>query len=131
MPNRLGLGLLGGLVFAAAMAPGISQAAFCKNYKQTSSNAGACPTCKLSIASKPSKQQYVITSNNGWSATVTWIEGDDSVAEGPGKWKSGLGHAYSGKSFEIFLTQQGNKLDMVMETKGVSGRIEGSFRCGT
>ena len=65
MSVSFGSRLIAGLVFAAAMAPGISQAAFCKNYKQTSSNAGACPTCKLSVVSKPSKQQYVITANNG------------------------------------------------------------------
>ncbi len=111
------------------MMPAISQAAFCKKYKQTASNAGACANCTFSVSSNRSKQRYTLTSNNGWSANTTWVEGDDSVAEGSGKWKNDLGHAFSGKSFDIFLTQQGSKIDMIMETKGMSGRIEATFKC--
>jgi hypothetical protein len=101
---------------------------FCGNYKQTSSSAGQCANCTLMIADNPEIQKYFVESSTGWSAEATWVEGDASVADGTGKWKSGLGHAYSGKSFELSMTQQGKKLDIVMDHKGI-GIIRGSFRC--
>ncbi|MFO0994863.1 MAG: hypothetical protein U1E67_23365 [Hyphomicrobiales bacterium] len=100
----------------------------CGNYKQVSSSAGQCPDCTLMIADNPEIQKYFVESSTGWSAEATWVEGDASVAEGPGKWKSGLGHALSGKSFELSMTQQGKSLDIVMDHRG-SGIIRAKFRC--
>ncbi len=101
---------------------------FCGNYKQTTSSAGQCSNCTLMIADNPEIQKYFVESSSGWSAEATWVEGDASVADGKGKWKSGLGHAFSGKSFELSMTQQGKKLDIVMDHKG-TGIIRASFRC--
>lgn len=101
---------------------------FCGNYKQTSSDAGQCSNCTLMIADNPEIQKYFIESSTGWSAEATWVEGDASVADGRGKWKGGLGHAYSGKNFELSMTQQGKTLDIVMDHKG-TGIIRASYRC--
>jgi hypothetical protein len=56
------------------------------------------------------------------------VEGDDSAADGKGKWKRGLGHAFSGKSFDLSMVQQGKKLDIVMDHKA-SGILRASYRC--
>jgi len=101
---------------------------FCGNYKQTSSDAGQCSNCTLMIADNPEIQKYFVESSTGWSAEATWVEGDASVADGTGKWKSGLGHSFSGKSFELSMTQQGKTLDIVMDHKS-AGIIRASFRC--
>lgn len=58
------------------------QAEFCKKYKQTSSNAGQCNNCFVSIKSNPKHQVYGALGNNGWWAEMNWVEGDSSVASG-------------------------------------------------
>jgi hypothetical protein len=124
--------LLGAMVFAAVLAPGFASAytGFCGSYKQVSSNAGYCATCTLQIADNPEIQKYFIESNNGWSAEATWVEGDDSVAEGTGKWKKSSGGAYGGKRFDISLTQQRRILTMTMTMRDRSlGTVEAKYKC--
>ncbi len=108
-----------------------ANAGFCSHYEQTWSNAGQCSHCQLSIADNPEIQKYFVQASNGWQAELTFVEGDSSVASGSGSWRNGLPHVYSGKDFEIDMTQQGQSLSMVMSTM-VHGKrqiIQAKFRC--
>ncbi|MEP3436688.1 MAG: hypothetical protein ABJN75_07900 [Hoeflea sp.] len=106
---------------------GTAQAGFCQKYKQTRSNAGACANCFVLIRSFPEKQLYAVTGTNGWYAELVWVEGDDSVATGAGKWRDELG----GTPFELDLVQQGSELSMVMndDPKRQQPPITAKFRC--
>jgi len=104
-----------------------AQAGFCQKYRQTRSNAGACANCFVLIRSFPEKQVYAVTGTNGWYAELFWVEGDDSVATGGGKWKAELG----GAPFDLDLVQQGSELSMVMndDPKRQQPPITAKFRC--
>ncbi|MEL7048288.1 MAG: hypothetical protein AAFO75_04870 [Pseudomonadota bacterium] len=108
-----------------------AQAGFCSTYQQTWSNAGQCPTCQLNIKHWPGEQAYTVFANNGWQAELNYVEGDSSVATGGGTWQKGLGHAYSGKNFDMDLSQQGQQLSMIMSTmvNGQQQVIRAEFRC--
>lgn len=99
----------------------LAQAGFCGNYIQTSSNAGQCNNCRLSIADNPKIQKYFVTANNGWRAQLNWNHGDDSTASGSGNWNNG-------QRFTIDLSQQGRRLNLIMSNPG-SGPIRASFNC--
>ncbi|WP_323769026.1 hypothetical protein, partial [Marinovum sp.] len=89
--------------------------------------AGACANCFVLIRSFPEKQVYAVTGTNGWYAELFWVEGDDSVATGGGKWKAELG----GAPFDLDLVQQGSELSMVMndDPKRQQPPITAKFRC--
>ncbi|MEQ8824315.1 MAG: hypothetical protein RIC14_08065 [Filomicrobium sp.] len=108
-----------------------AQATFCRSYEQTSSNAGDCPDCQLSIMNFPQEQAYAVHASNGWQAELNYVEGDSSVATGGGRWRKGLPHAYAGRDFDLDLTQQGKTLSMVMSTiiDGHRQVIRAEFRC--
>jgi len=122
----------GAVVGAFMLLTGTSagQAGFCGNYIQTWSNAGTCKSCKLQIADNPEIQKYFVKANNGWSAELTFVEGDASVATGSGRWKN-VGGAYSGKRVSIDMNQQDVTLRMTMSvTDGsVAGVIKATYRC--
>lgn len=106
---------------------GTAQAGFCQKYQQTRSNAGACANCFVLVRSLHEKQAYAVTGTNGWYAELFWVEGDDSVATGGGKWKAELG----GAPFDLDLVQQGSELSMVMNDDPNRQRppIAAKFRC--
>jgi len=123
----------------AAMVAAVSLAAttanaewlgFCGNYQQVTSTAGDCLECRLIIADNPEIQFYGVESNTGWSAELTWVEGDESVAQGAGHWGN-VGGAYGGQNFDIDLVRQGDFLDMRMTHHAASlpGTIKARFVC--
>lgn len=98
-----------------AAAPVNAQVAtgFCFNYTQVSSNAGACPTCTIQVEPVVGEQSYIIRSNNGWSATASWANGNPQVAFGLGEWGQNNGD-FSGQGFGINLTAQGEQAVLQM-----------------
>ena len=108
-----------------------AQAGFCSNYQQTWSNAGQCADCQLNIKTWAGEQAYSVFASNGWQAELNYVGGDSSVASGGGTWRNGLGHAYSGKNFDMDLSQQGQTLSMIMSTviNGQQQIIRAKFRC--
>lgn len=117
--------------FAMFAAEAQTQTGFCGRYIQTWSNAGQCADCRLRIAADPEARSYSVESSNGWNAELTFMNGHSSLAGGAGNWKSGLGHSYSGRNFEILLAQQHRELAMVMITE-INGRrqvVRAKFRC--
>lgn len=121
----LAVALLGSFTFQQA------HAGFCGNYVQTSSNAGACANCRIQIADNPKLQKYFVTSSNGWSAELTWVEGDDSVAQGTGRWNRSISPPYGGKRFDIDMSEQGNILSMRMTVSdgSVPGTVRVTYLC--
>lgn len=108
-------------VFVFISTQNLAQAGFCGNYIQTASNAGQCKNCRLTIADNPEIQKYFVTANNGWQAELTWTHGDDSNATGSGNWNNG-------QHFDIDLSQQGRRLNLIMSNPG-SGPIRATFNC--
>ncbi len=116
------------LVTALASFSNTAQAEFCKKYKQTSSNAGQCNNCFVTIKSEPSHQLYGAIGSNGWYAETHWVEGDNSIASGGGFWRG----APKNEKFEIDLEQQGSTLRMTMQMYKGSRRgalIKAKFVC--
>lgn len=103
---------------------------FCGNYVQLTSNAGDCLNCRLIIADNPKNQFYFVEANNGWTAELTWVDGDASVATGQGFWGD-VGGAYDNAGFEIDLLQQGRVLTMFMthHLPELSATIEATYAC--
>ena len=86
---------------------------FCGNYQQVTSNAGACPTCTLMIADNPELQFYGVIANNGWEADLYWVNGNEGVAKGGGRWNDMAG-AYEEQRFAVDMTRRGDRLFMQM-----------------
>lgn len=102
---------------------------FCSMAQQVSSNAGDCPTCRLMIADNPETQMYFIEANNGWSAELFFVEGDESVAAGSGAWGR-VGGAYERAAFDIDVNRQGDQLFLTMTHHNRSlGTVRASFVC--
>lgn len=103
---------------------------FCGNYVQTTSNAGQCVNCRLLIADNPEIQLYLVEADTGWSAELTWVEGDESVASGVGKWGN-VGGPYDNATFSIDLSKQGPVLSMIMSHThpGLGAPIEATYVC--
>ena len=94
---------------------------YCKTYVQISSNAGKCPTCKISLSPGPIAGRIVVTANNDWSAEVTVKSGQTNIASGAGSWAPGTDKTYAGKNFGFDMVRSGNRLAMSM--KVIDGKV--------
>jgi hypothetical protein len=107
----------GALALIAALATGTATSAAAQSdllsgdWRQVRSNAGPCPTCKISI---DGIDQLNVSANNGWSATVVASERNGQVAAtGSGRWR-GTKHPVDGTSFAIEFELRGDRLHMTM-----------------
>ena len=98
---------------------------------QIESNAGNCPTCRISIDQTTSA--LTVTANNGWSATVVANRQDDLIAAtGNGRWSS-RSKPLAGRAFSVDFVVRDDRLYMTMLVdsgtgtrrivKGVFGRF--------
>ncbi|HAT87015.1 MAG TPA: hypothetical protein DCS30_14345 [Rhizobiales bacterium] len=116
------------MVMAMASLSSTAQAEFCKKYKQTSSNAGQCNNCFVTIKSLRQIQAYGVKASNGWFAELQWVDGDSSVATGWGRWAG----SKTTEGFELDLEQQGSTLRMTMqlvENRKRGQVVRAKFKC--
>jgi hypothetical protein len=113
---------------AGLAAPAAAEDAFHGEWQQVSSNAGECPTCRITIRQTGSSLQII--ANNDWTA-VADAEGR-RTAGGAGFWKRGTRKTYAGKSFDIKLRRNDDaELLMLMRiepTRGESRTIKAVFQ---
>lgn len=97
-------------------------------WKQADSNAGACPTC--SIAIKEDGSLATLVANNGWSASLSWLDPSGKHAAGHGSWNPGAGGAYGGKAIDVDVRVAGGKLTLTMTVSdgSIPGKIVGSYK---
>jgi len=82
-------------------------------WQQIASNAGACPTCQISLAR--GGDAIAVTANNGWSARVSEQRGGAVIAvAGNGRWGA-AGRGIDGKPFSIYLELRSDRLYMTMQ----------------
>ena len=126
---RILAGLAGALMVSASAAQA-DWYGICGMYQQVWSNAGACPGCSLIVADNPEIQFYFVESNNGWTAELTWVEGDESTATGEGKWGN-VGGVYNNQGFDIDLYRDRAILtmDMTMHDPSVAGTVQAQYLC--
>lgn len=99
---------------------------FVGTWVQTSSNAGACPTCSITIAKRGAELR--VSSSNGWQATVySGQDGDTRSATGSGRWPANAGGAYAGRQFSLDLTAGPRGLTMSMVHDGTRQAIRAQF----
>jgi hypothetical protein len=122
------LTFLAGLCATLALASGSAaqSSGFCRSYRQTDSNAGACPSCRLEMAPTEKYAQLRVTANNGWSADVQLERYSLDTASGSGRWQAGAG-AYAGKEFSANFSAAGKTMSMVMTLKDRT--VRGQFQC--
>lgn len=87
-------------------------------YKQTSSSAGDCANCEITI-SREVPHIIKISANNGWIGYAYYIE-QDAKYYGAFQWKSGLGYGYPNVLFIINLTYGGGTLVMNADSDPLS-----------
>jgi hypothetical protein len=89
-------------------------------WRQVESNAGACPTCQISIGGDASL--LTVTANNGWSAAVVAGEKNNVMgATGSGRWNSRADKSIANKPFNIVFIVKGVRLYMTMFIDGANG----------
>jgi len=117
------------LAFLTAFCGGAASAGpLSGTWKQTGSNAGACPTC--SIAIKEDGSIAAVVANNGWSAKLSWLDPAGKHAAGRGSWKPGAGGAYDGKAIDVDMRVAGDRLTLTMTVSdgSIPGKIVGSYK---
>lgn len=109
-------------------APAVAEDTFHGEWQQVSSNAGECPTCRVTIRQTGSSLQII--ANNDWTAVAE--TGSGQTAGGAGFWKRGTRKTYAGKSFDIKLRRNDDdELLMLMHIEPSHGRsrtIKGVFQ---
>ena len=97
-------------------------------WQQTSSNAGACPTCSITI--KEDGSLASLAASNGWSADLSWLDQGGTKAAGRGRWRRDVGGAYAGKAIDIGVRLAGDVLTLTMSVSdhSIPGRIVGSYK---
>jgi opacity protein-like surface antigen len=111
MARLAALALLAALAMSAASSAAAQSDLLYGDWRQLRSNAGPCPTCKISI---DGIDQLTVSANNGWSATVVASERNGQVAAtGSGRWR-GTKNPVDGTSFGIELELRGDRLHMTM-----------------
>jgi hypothetical protein len=95
---------------------------------QIESNAGNCPTCRISIDQTTSA--LTVTANNGWSATVVANRQDDLIAAtGNGRWSS-RSKPLAGRVFSVDFVVRDDRLYMTMLVDSGTGTrriVQGVF----
>ncbi|MBD9373443.1 hypothetical protein IB238_12515 [Rhizobium sp. ARZ01] len=103
---------------------------FAGEWRQIHSNAGQCPTCRISVQQAGST--LIIDANNGWMATAeAGDQGNPDLARGAGSWRSDTNKTYAGKSFELLLVRNDENLHMTMHVRpgtGAARTIRGIFQ---
>ncbi|TAA64939.1 hypothetical protein [Shinella sp. JR1-6] len=111
--------------FAASAA---AQDAFDGEWQQVASNAGECPSCRITIRQTGTSLQII--ANNDWTA-IAETNGRDA-AGGAGFWKRGTRKTYSGKTFDIRIRRNADdNLLMRMKIEPIRGEnrtINGLFK---
>ena len=85
------------LCLAGFAAPATAGDTFHGEWQQIASNAGECPSCRITIRQTGTSLQ--VTANNDWTAIAETSRRD--TAGGAGFWKRGTRKTYSGKTFDI------------------------------
>jgi hypothetical protein len=97
-------------------------------WPQIESNAGNCPTCRISIDQTTSA--LAVTANNGWSATVVANRQDDLIAAtGNGRWSS-RSKPLAGRAFSVDFVVRDDRLYMTMLVDSGTGTrriVQGVF----
>ena len=113
---------------AGFAAPATAQDAFHGEWQQVASNAGECPSCRITIRQTGTSLQII--ANNDWTA-IAEADGHDT-AGGAGFWKRGTRKTYSGKTFDIqFRRNAEDELLMRMRIEPIRGKsrtINGLFK---
>ncbi len=116
------------LCTAGLAVPAAAEEVFHGEWQQIASNAGECPTCRITIRQTGASLQ--ITANNDWSAIAE--TGGRDTAGGAGFWKRGTRKTYSGKTFDIRLRlNDDGELLMKIRIEPIQGRsrtIQGLFQ---
>lgn len=79
-------------------------------WKQTSSTAGDCSTCTVTI-SRPTPHIIKLTANNRWIGYAHYNPSSDNYT-GAFEWEAGAGGAYSNVLFLMDLVYEGSTLTM-------------------
>ena len=100
------------------------------DWQQIASNAGACPTCRISFEQRGTSLN--VTANNGWAASLIAPPGDAMSVTGMGRWAGG-NRAMAGQPFTVDFVLRGQRLYMAMLiemrdgskrlVRGVFGRV--------
>lgn len=113
---------------ASLAMPAAAEETFHGEWQQIASNAGDCPSCRISIRQTGASLQII--ANNDWTAIAE--TGAEKTAGGAGFWKRGTRKTYSGKSFNIKLRRNdANELIMLMRIEPIRGQsrtIKGVFQ---
>ena len=86
-------------------------------WQQIGSNAGNCPTCRISINQTTSA--LAVSANNGWSATVV-ANRDMIAATGNGRWDSRR-RPLADKAFSVHFVVRDARLYMTMVVDSENG----------
>jgi hypothetical protein len=90
-------------------------------WQQLSSNAGACPHCRVTFAGDG--QRFRVMANNGWSANVEIRDaGSAAHASGSGQWQPRSSGAAPWLPFSVDFTLQDQRLHMTMTGEDQNGR---------
>lgn len=108
--------------------PVAAEDAFQGEWQQIASNAGECPSCRITIRQTGASLQII--ANNDWTALAE--TGDRDTASGAGFWKRGTRKTYSGKTFNIRMRlNTDDELLMKMRIEPIQGKsrtIQGVFK---
>jgi hypothetical protein len=119
---RLAYGMVA-IIFSIALMTGHARAQAEQmrgEWRQVESNAGACPTCQISIGGEASS--LTVIANNGWSATIVAGEKNSVIgATGSGRWNSRANKSIANKPFNIVFIVRGMRLYMTMFIDGANG----------
>lgn len=91
------------------------------NWRQTSSDAGDCDSCRITISQ--SGRGFELVANNGWSA---FLSGDSERAIGRGRWGQD-GGAYANRAMTIEVAQLGGTLAMSMTIDGTGTVVRATY----
>jgi len=113
---------------ASLATPAAAEDTFHGEWQQIASNAGECPSCRITIRQTGASLQII--ANNDWTAIAE--TGGEKTAGGAGFWKRGTRKTYSGKSFDIKLRRNdADELIMLMRIEPIRGEsrtIKGVFQ---
>ena len=113
---------------ASLATPALAEDTFNGEWQQIASNAGECPSCRITIRQTGASLQII--ANNDWTAIAE--AGGAKTAGGAGFWKRGTRKTYSGKSFDIKLRRNdADELIMLMRIEPIRGQsrtIKGVFQ---
>jgi hypothetical protein len=79
-------------------------------WEQTSSTAGDCPSCEITIT-KRTPHIIELAANNQWLGYAYYSSQNDNYV-GAFEWQAGAGDAYQGVVFTVVLVYEGRTLKM-------------------